>query len=204
MFYIVFIPFFFFSFFWLGTLKIPQHNKLCMRFYIFNVYIFSSKYKLYALLTFKCFVALLFSLWQYFFSHTAFHSLFIFNFSPFIFYFFFGKTPKYLSKYVYICFVYAFSVHQVFCFSFPRHVWSCRTCLLCNKALFSLRLWPQIHLFGISLNNFLFAGVVLIVESVSLALMETLISPEHSRKVLMQTWCSFPSPPLWLGHILQL
>lgn len=137
------------------------------------------------------------------FSHTAFHSLFIFNFSPFNFFFFFGKTPKYLSKYVYICFVYAFSVHQVFCFSFPRHVWSCRTCLLCNKALFSLRLWPQIHLFWISLNIFLFTGVVVIVESVSLTLMETLISPEHSLEVLMQTRFSFPSPRLWLRHILR-
>lgn len=54
-------------FFWLGTLKIPQHNKLCMHFYI-SMYIFSNKYKLYALLTYKCFVALLFSLWQYFLS----------------------------------------------------------------------------------------------------------------------------------------
>lgn len=51
--------------FWLGTLKIPQHNKLCMCFYI-SMYIFSSKYKLYALWTYKCFVALLSSLWQYF------------------------------------------------------------------------------------------------------------------------------------------
>lgn len=136
---------FFFSFFWLGTLKIPQHNKLCMRFYI-SMYIFSSKYKLYALLTYKCFVALLFSLWQYFLTRHSTLCLYLIFPLHFIF---FGKTPKYLSKYVYICFVYAFSVHQVFCFSLPRHVWSCRTCLLCNKALFSLRLWPQIYLFGI-------------------------------------------------------
>lgn len=119
--------------FWLGTLKIPQHNKLCMCFYI-SMYIFSSKYKLYAFWTYKCFVALLSSLWQYFLTWHSTVCLYLI----FLSFVFFGKTPKNLSKNVYICFVYAFSVHRVFCFSLPRHVWSCRTCLLCNKALFSL------------------------------------------------------------------
>lgn len=138
MFYMVSFPF------WLGIWKIPQHSYLCMDFYI-SMYIFSNKYKLYALLTYKCFVALLFSLWQYFLTRHSTVCLYLI-FSPSSV---FGKItfPKYLSKYVYICFVYAFSVHQVFCFSLPRHVWNCRTCLLCNKALFSLRLWPHLNLF---------------------------------------------------------
>lgn len=84
------------------------------------MYIFSNKYKLYALLTYKCFVALLF-LFVTVFSHTAFHCLFIFNFFPLLS-FFFGQKLSNTFQNVYICFVYAFSVHQVLCFSLPRHI----------------------------------------------------------------------------------
>lgn len=102
------------------------------------MYIFSDKYKLRALLTFKCFIALLFSLTV--FSHTAFHCLLIFNFSPQVVFFnFFGRTSKYIS----IC-VHMFCI-CIFQFSLPRHVWSCCTCSLCNKALFSLKVQHRDH-----------------------------------------------------------
>lgn len=104
----------------------------------FSMYIFSDKYKLRALLTFKCFIALLFSLTV--FSHTAFHCLLIFNFSPQVVFFnFFGRTSKYIS----IC-VHMFCI-CIFQFSLPRHVWSCCTCSLCNKALFSLKVQHRDH-----------------------------------------------------------
>lgn len=136
-------------FFWLGTLKIPQHNKLCMHFYI-SMYIFSNKYKLYALLTYKCFVALLFSLWQYFLSRHS--TVCLYLIFPLNCFFFLAKLPNtFQSMCTYVLYM-RFQCIKSFVFSLPRHVWSCRTCLLCNKALFSLRLWPQIHLFW----NFLF------------------------------------------------
>lgn len=114
------------------------------------MYIFSSKYKLYALLYtckwffFSLFFALLFSLWQYF-SHTAVHCLFIFNFSPSFFWQDFQIFFKICVNIFCICVFF-------FGFPFPWHVWSCHTCLLCNKALFSLRLWSQ---FQLLLNAFL-------------------------------------------------
>lgn len=92
--------------------------------------------------------------------------LFIFNFPPQ--FSLLAKLPN-TFQFVYICFVYAFSVHQAFCFSVPRHVWSCHTLFLCNKALFSLRPWPQIHLFGVRIYNFLFVG-------------DDVCDDEHSRK----------------------
>lgn len=78
------------------------------------MYIFSDNYKLCALLTYKCFFALIFSLTV--FSHTAFHCLCIFNFSP-CFFFLLAKHPKHLSKNVYIFFVNAFQCIQSSVFS---------------------------------------------------------------------------------------
>lgn len=61
------------------------------------MYIFSNKSKLYALSV--CCTSVLFVT---VFSHTAFHCLLYLIFPLF------GKTTRYLSKYMYICFVYAF------------------------------------------------------------------------------------------------
>lgn len=105
---------FFFSFFWLGTLKIPQHNKLCMRFYI-SMYIFSSKYKLYALLTYKCFVALLFSLWQYFLTRHS--TLCLYLIFPLSFYFFWQNSQIPFKVCVHMFCICVFSASSLLFFS---------------------------------------------------------------------------------------
>lgn len=90
-FYKCFLLVFFFFFFWLGTLKIPQHNKLCMHFYI-SMYIYSQISISFTLSWHLSVLLHFYSLCQYFLTRHS--TVCLYLIFPLNFFFFLAKLPN--------------------------------------------------------------------------------------------------------------
>ena len=114
---------------------------------------FSDKYKLYALFTFKCFVALLLS--STVFPHMAFHSLLIFNF-PLQLHVLAELPHTFQITCTYVLYMHFECIKSCFLSAdmYDAVVLACYAI----KALFSLGLWSQQHFICECLIDLLLAG----------------------------------------------